>query len=185
MGPSAEAMRASQAALMHFPGVGRKVADCVALFSLGMSDCVPVDTHVWTIAVRELDASLGSAASLTPAVYERVGALFRQRYPGGYAGWAHSLLFTAELPLFREQLPAELALQMSSFRELEKEAKAEKKKLALGRKRDRELKAQGGAQGGAGAAGCAEAAREQAAAAPAQAAPAKRAARRSSSSKEK
>ena len=33
-------------------GVGRKVADCVALFSLDKHDVVPVDTHVWDIACR-------------------------------------------------------------------------------------------------------------------------------------
>jgi hypothetical protein len=69
-------------------GVGRKVADCVALFSLDKHDVIPVDTHVWTIACRDFDTSLASAKSLTPAVYERVGDLFRSRY-GPYAGWAH------------------------------------------------------------------------------------------------
>ncbi len=37
---------------MALPGVGRKVADCVALFSLDQSDTVPVDTHVWQVASR-------------------------------------------------------------------------------------------------------------------------------------
>lgn len=35
--------------------------------------------------------------SLTPIVYARVGELFRTRF-GPHAGWAHSLLFAAELP---------------------------------------------------------------------------------------
>jgi N-glycosylase/DNA lyase len=61
-------------------GVGPKVADCVALFSLDQTDAVPVDTHVWTIACREYDASLRLCASLTPEVYRRVGQLFRSRY---------------------------------------------------------------------------------------------------------
>jgi hypothetical protein len=33
-------------------------------------------------------------------VYERVGQLFRDRF-GDKAGWAHSLLFAAELPTYR------------------------------------------------------------------------------------
>ena len=35
--------------LMEFKGVGRKVADCVALFSLGWKETVPVDTHVFQV----------------------------------------------------------------------------------------------------------------------------------------
>lgn len=35
--------------LMEFKGVGRKVADCVALFSLGWKEVVPVDTHVFQV----------------------------------------------------------------------------------------------------------------------------------------
>lgn len=38
--------------------------------------------------------------SLTPTVYARVGDLFRERF-GDRAGWAHSLLFAAELPGFK------------------------------------------------------------------------------------
>lgn len=35
-----------QEALCAFPGVGRKVADCVALFSLDQQGAIPVDVHV-------------------------------------------------------------------------------------------------------------------------------------------
>lgn len=35
-----------QEALVSLPGVGRKVADCVALFSLDQMGAVPVDVHV-------------------------------------------------------------------------------------------------------------------------------------------
>ena len=41
-----------KAALVELSGVGPKVADCVALFSLDKLDIVPVDTHVWQIAQR-------------------------------------------------------------------------------------------------------------------------------------
>lgn len=44
--------------LMQLAGVGRKVADCVALFSLDQHNAVPVDTHVWAIACRDYDPSL-------------------------------------------------------------------------------------------------------------------------------
>ena len=36
-------------ALCTLPGVGPKVAACIALFSLDQHDAVPVDTHVWQV----------------------------------------------------------------------------------------------------------------------------------------
>ena len=56
-------------ALCTLPGVGPKVADCVALFSLDATAAIPVDIHVWQIACRDLDPTLSQALSLTPAVY--------------------------------------------------------------------------------------------------------------------
>ena len=41
-------------------GVGPKVADCVALFSLDATSSVPVDTHVWRIACRDYDDENGA-----------------------------------------------------------------------------------------------------------------------------
>ena len=41
-----------QDALVTLKGVGRKVADCVALFSLDKYDVVPVDTHVWQASLH-------------------------------------------------------------------------------------------------------------------------------------
>ena len=81
-----------QEELLGFTGVGRKVADCVALFSLDQTGAIPVDTHVWQIACRDFDVNLVNAKSLTPKIYNRVGELFRGRF-GMHAGWAHSLLF--------------------------------------------------------------------------------------------
>jgi N-glycosylase/DNA lyase len=136
-----------QGALCQYPGVGRKVADCVALFSLDQPDIVPVDTHVWTIAVRDMDPTLGASQSLTPTVYDRVGDLFRARYVGGYAGWAHSLLFTAELPAFKAALPLALQAEMEAFTKAEKATKALKKEAAKGRKLAKETSK--GGKGGA------------------------------------
>jgi len=103
-------------------GVGPKVADCVALFSLDQCEAVPVDTHVWDIACREFDPSLRECASLTPAVYARVGELFRSRF-GVCSGWAHQLLFAAELPQFRSRLPEDIVEQMQLWRAEEKSLK--------------------------------------------------------------
>lgn len=119
--------QAVQDTLISYKGIGRKVADCVALFSLDQPACIPVDTHVWRIACRDFDPSLKSAKSLTPSVYQRVGDLFRRAF-GPYAGWAHSVLFAAELPAFAPRLPASIVADMQDFRQQEKVAKEEKKK---------------------------------------------------------
>ncbi|KAK1934592.1 N-glycosylase/DNA lyase [Phytophthora citrophthora] len=91
---------AYQDELMVFSGVGRKVADCVALFSLEKMEAIPVDTHVWQIACRELDATLSNRKSITPTVYQAVGDLFRTRF-SPQAGWAHSVLFAGDLSAFK------------------------------------------------------------------------------------
>ena len=104
---------AVQEALMQFCGVGRKVADCVALFSLRQDDAVPVDVHVWNIALRDYDSEgfLANVKSLTPTIYKQVGDLFRTRFLR-CTGWAHSLLFVAELPSFRPALPQDVVDEM-------------------------------------------------------------------------
>jgi N-glycosylase/DNA lyase len=105
-----------QDSLTQFSGIGQKVADCIALFSLDQDDAIPVDVHVQHIASRDYDPTvLGSAKSLTPAIYKQVGDLFRNRFPS-FAGWAHSLLFVAELPSFRGVLPADVVQEMDEVR---------------------------------------------------------------------
>ena len=103
-----------QEKLIQFCGVGRKVADCVALFSLQQSDAIPVDVHVWNIARRDYGADaliIHTTKSLTPNIYKQIGDLFRSRFPSK-SGWAHSLLFVAELPSFRQALPGDLVEEM-------------------------------------------------------------------------
>jgi N-glycosylase/DNA lyase len=113
---------AVQDALVELEGVGRKVADCVALFSLDQVDCIPVDTHMWNIACRYMDPGLLASKSLTPKIYNYVGDCFRKRYVER-SGWAHSLLFAAELPVFHKFLPPALVADMASIRAGEKEKK--------------------------------------------------------------
>lgn len=91
-------------ALTCLPGVGNKIADCVCLFSLDKPQAIPVDTHVWQIAQRDYLPEL-RGRSLTERAYWQVGDFFRSRF-GEYAGWAHNVLFAAELPAFRERLLA-------------------------------------------------------------------------------
>ena len=103
--------------LLQFQGVGRKVADCVALFSLRQCDSIPVDVHVWNIARRDYGANalVHTTKSLTPTIYRKIGELFRSRFPTK-SGWAHSLLFVAELPSFRPVLPDDIVEEMDKVR---------------------------------------------------------------------
>lgn len=96
---------AAHAALLQLTGVGPKVADCVCLMGLGWGEAVPVDTHVWQIAVRDYKFGAGKGgknASMTPTLYQAVGAKFRNIW-GKEAGWAHSVLFTADLSDFKKK----------------------------------------------------------------------------------
>lgn len=97
-----------RAALTSFPGIGAKVADCVALYSLDQGDAIPVDTFIYRLARQYFpDAHPQKTSSLTPKIVEAIGESFRGRF-GRKAGWVSSLLTCAEFcPSFQEILPDE------------------------------------------------------------------------------
>ncbi|RAW45952.1 8-oxoguanine DNA glycosylase [Halorubrum sp. 48-1-W] len=72
--------------LTRFVGVGDKVADCVALFSLGFLEAVPLDTWIHT-TIEEYypDCDRGSYAETSRAI--------RDRFGGEYAGYAQTYVF--------------------------------------------------------------------------------------------
>ncbi|KAI9794212.1 MAG: 8-oxoguanine glycosylase ogg1 [Peltula sp. TS41687] len=98
-----EGYRSAHEQILELQGVGPKVADCVCLMGLGWGEAVPVDTHVWQIAQRDYKFGRGKHKSLTKATYDAVGDHFRNLW-GAEAGWAHSVLFTADLRAFSERL---------------------------------------------------------------------------------
>ncbi|GAK64984.1 N-glycosylase/DNA lyase [Moesziomyces antarcticus] len=77
--------------LIQFPGVGPKVADCILLMSLDQASSIPVDRHVFQFAEKWY--------RLRTKRYEEIADYFRALW-GEYAGWAHSVLFTADLRSF-------------------------------------------------------------------------------------
>ncbi|KAG2041652.1 DNA glycosylase [Suillus americanus] len=94
---------AAREELLKFVGVGRKVADCVLLMSLDKKEVIPVDTHVYQIAIkhyglRTVGGSKGKGV-MTPRIYDEVATKLADIW-GEYAGWAHSVLFTADLKAF-------------------------------------------------------------------------------------
>lgn len=62
---------------------------------------------MWQIAVRDYKFGKGKHSSLTKATYDAVGNKFRALW-GKEAGWAHSVLFTADLRAFSERLVAKV-----------------------------------------------------------------------------
>jgi N-glycosylase/DNA lyase len=93
-------------ALVEFPGVGLKVADCVLLFSLEQTEAFPVDVWVKRILLThysdkfptQLVAKLSAHPSLSNAEYEKLNS-FGRTYFGKYAGYAQEYLFHYERTL--------------------------------------------------------------------------------------
>lgn len=87
--------------LIKLPGVGNKVADCVALFSLNKQQAIPVDTHVYQIAAKNYLKKLDAKKKLSTAKdYDEIANYFRSKF-GNHAGWAHSVLFAADLKFIK------------------------------------------------------------------------------------
>ncbi|XP_020191667.2 N-glycosylase/DNA lyase OGG1 isoform X2 [Aegilops tauschii subsp. strangulata] len=82
--------------LCTLPGVGPKVAACIALFSLDKNQAIPVDTHVWKVATQYMLPEL-AGKSLTPKLSIVVADAFVAKF-GEYAGWAQNVLFIGQLP---------------------------------------------------------------------------------------
>lgn len=110
--------RKAHAELLALQGVGPKVADCVCLMGLAWDEAVPVDTHVWQIAQRDYKFGKGKFRSLTQATYDAIGELFRGLW-GKEAGWAHSVLFAADLKTFEEKVRTKV--EIKRIKEEEKE----------------------------------------------------------------
>lgn len=106
-----EGYRKAHEALLELVGVGPKVADCVCLMGLGWGESVPVDTHVWQFAQRDYNFGKGKHKSLTKATYDAVGDHFRNLW-GREAGWAHSVLFAADLKTFSERLTTKVEVKV-------------------------------------------------------------------------
>lgn len=79
-------------ALLRFSGVGPKVADCILLFGLGFGEVVPVDTHVYQIAVRDYALKGSRDATVSRAMYAKVNVKLRDVW-GDKAGWAHQVSY--------------------------------------------------------------------------------------------
>lgn len=90
-------------ALLEFPGVGLKVADCALLFSSSKLQAFPVDVWIKRIILKyypnhflkEFVKKISRTNSITPSEYEKL-SLFGQTYFGNYAGYAQEYLYHHE-----------------------------------------------------------------------------------------
>ncbi|BGO97618.1 glycosylase/lyase [Rhodotorula toruloides ATCC 204091] len=116
--------------LVEFKGVGRKVADCVLLFGMGWNELVPVDTHVFQIAIRDYSFPSPRSASLTPALHDRVSSFLATKW-GPYAGWAQQVLFFADLKSSSSSSGAEKVKKVEIKEQEGEEEKEEGRKRSL------------------------------------------------------
>jgi len=87
--------------LTQLPGIGQKVAGCIALMSMDQYSVIPVDVHVWNIAKRYMPHL--TTKTLTKSVYEQVGDYFRDKFGEENAGLAHNTLFIGELAVIKKR----------------------------------------------------------------------------------
>ncbi|XP_054159827.1 N-glycosylase/DNA lyase-like [Oppia nitens] len=89
--------------LMRMPGIGAKVADCIALMGLGHLQAIPVDTHVYKVAVERYLPHLKTNKTLNHKSYKEIVDFFLTTF-GPMAGWAQSVLFCSHLKQFQHLL---------------------------------------------------------------------------------
>ncbi|KAI3406513.1 OGG1 [Candida oxycetoniae] len=83
--------------LLQLSGVGPKVADCICLMALDKWDVVPIDTHVYQIAIRDFKyKGKKDLKTLNKEMHQSIRSFFKNIF-GEYAGWAQSVLFAADL----------------------------------------------------------------------------------------
>ncbi len=81
--------------LETLPGVGPKLADCIALYAFDRTEATPLDTHLWQ-AVTRMYWPEWSGTPLTAKKRVIVGEFLRDRF-GALAGVAQQVLFYGNL----------------------------------------------------------------------------------------
>jgi len=93
--------------LLQLPGVGAKVADCIALMSMDKHEVIPIDTHMVSIATKRYNfqgLTRKSYEGIPPTLHGQIASFFQAKW-GTYAGWAHSILFASDLATLAPKTP--------------------------------------------------------------------------------
>ncbi len=80
--------------LISINGIGRKIADCILLFSLDFDMAFPIDVHIKKIVFNLYrdEFKLKENKSLTDKDYRTISEFFRKKY-GSWAGWIQEYLY--------------------------------------------------------------------------------------------
>src|SRR5258708_1549113 len=109
--------------LLQLPGVGAKVADCIALMSMdkvysviqtptltdvvAKHEVIPIDTHMVSIATKRYNfqgLTRKSYEGIPSTLHGQIASFFQAKW-GTYAGWAHSILFASDLATLTPKTP--------------------------------------------------------------------------------
>ena len=131
-------------ALREFMGIGPKVADCISLYSLDCHNYVPVDTHMFQIYNKVYAKK--KIKKMSTKDYAMIMEFFQGLLGGGYAGIAHSFMFSEKLGVDFEKG----GRKSGSVGALEEAKKKGKKGSLKGKKKARKAKKslEGSADGG-------------------------------------
>lgn len=81
-----------QTELVKLTGIGPKVADCIALYSLDKYDAIPVDTHIWRVSKDFMTIN----KKLDKSMHLEIGEYWRRKF-GKNAGWAQLVFFASQI----------------------------------------------------------------------------------------
>jgi N-glycosylase/DNA lyase len=85
--------------LLNLKGVGRKVADCILLFSFRKHHIVPLDIHMikfFNESVAGKGNKYKKIDKMSKKTYEEVSAMYFE-YFGSHAGWLHSIFYMSRI----------------------------------------------------------------------------------------
>lgn len=83
--------------LISIKSIGPKLADCIALFALDLTEATPLDTHMWNV-VTQLYFPEWKSLNLTDQRYRTASSFMRNRF-GKLSGFAHQFLFFHDLSI--------------------------------------------------------------------------------------
>jgi N-glycosylase/DNA lyase len=80
--------------LISIKGIGRKIADCILLFSLDFDMAFPIDVHIKNVVFKFYadELKLKENKSLTDKDYRLISEFFRKKYLD-WAGWVQQYLY--------------------------------------------------------------------------------------------